>query len=196
MAPVRMSFYVPIFWGFQIWNIVSNARSLTAELVVWSVVQATGQQVILLATVLCHEFGHANMARYLGGEIAFVLLWVFGGICFSSRSRSEYDAEKILRNELLVVVAGPCTHFLQTPVWGLLLWLMSYLFFVSDVPTGYSSAWAALTSAMNPFQYFNYQDISYTQGIWAALPWSLVGWGIQLNVVLFLFNVFFPMYPA
>merc|ERR1719284_503159 len=104
MAPVRMSFYVPIFWGFQIWNIVSNARSLTAELVVWSVVQATGQQVILLATVLCHEFGHGNMARYLGGEIAFVLLWVFGGICFSSRSRSD-DHRKLLRNDFLIVAA-------------------------------------------------------------------------------------------
>jgi len=195
-APVRMSYWVPIFWAYQIWNIARSASGWTFELLFWSVLQATGQQVILLATVLCHEFGHGNMARYLGGEIAFVLLWVFGGICFSSRARSEYDAEKILRNELLVVVAGPCTHFLQTPVWGLFLWLLSYLFFVSDVQTGYSGAWAAFTAAMNPFQSFHYETIALYKGIWVALPWSLVGWGIQLNVVLFVFNVFFPMYPA
>jgi hypothetical protein len=153
--------------------------------------------VILQVTVLCHEFGHGNMARHLGGEIAFVLLWIFGGICFSSRSSRVIDAEKILRNDLLVVVAGPSTHFLQTPLWGLVLWLMYAIFSaLYDEHTGYTSAWAAMTAAMNPIRGFDYALVMQNVGMWSALLWSLVGWAIQLNVVLFLFNVFFPMYPA
>merc|ERR1740138_158636 len=34
------------------------------------------------------------------------------------------------------------------------------------------------------------------QHYWAALLWYLVGSAVRLNVALFLFNVFFPMYPA
>merc|ERR550525_70575 len=33
-------------------------------------------------------------------------------------------------------------------------------------------------------------------GDFAATLWQLFGLGVRLNVTLFLFNVFFPMYPA
>jgi len=60
-------------------------------------------------TVLCHEFGHGSMARWIGGEIDHILLWPFGGICFSSRPPGVTDPRKLLENELKVVAAGPST---------------------------------------------------------------------------------------
>jgi len=36
----------------------------------------------------------------------------------------------------------------------------------------------------------------YVSSYWQALPWIWACYAVQLNVVLFLFNVFFPMYPA
>lgn len=74
-----------------------------------------GFQAILQVTVLCHEFGHGTMARYLGGSISYILLWPFGGelltpnvflhgngiasgICFSSYPRQGTVKENLLKD--------------------------------------------------------------------------------------------------
>jgi len=166
------------------------------EQIGWNILQISGNQFLLLATVLCHEFGHGNMARYLGGEIDHILLWVFGGICFSIRPQSD-DSRKLLRDDLLVVAAGPATHLFQAPFWGLVLWMVfaglvvgnPYAYYVPD------TAWKAFVAALNPLGGLA------SEGQWkgyffTSLFWSLSCSAVRLNVALFLFNVFFPMYPA
>lgn len=193
---IRMSYFVPLFFGYQLAQILRIADQVSFEIVLWQLLQASGNQVILLLTVLCHEFGHGNMARYLGGEIDHILLWVFGGICFSTRARRD-DNRKLLRDDLLVVAAGPGTHFLQAPLWGLVLWVLFVVFTnVHGGGTGYTSAWEAFLAACNPLRSFDNILVWYSVGKWPALGWALVGSAVQLNVALFLFNVFFPMYPA
>jgi len=100
------------------YNLVNQLQSGGAFMM--TVAFCTIEQLVLCTCVLVHEFGHGNMSRYLGGEISQILLWPFGGICFSSRG-PESDPEKILRNELLIVGAGPTTHFPHTLIWIALL---------------------------------------------------------------------------
>lgn len=197
---IRMSYFVPLFFGYQLLqNVLKYADHMTWEVIIWNVLFISGNQFLLLATVLCHEFGHGNMSRYLGGDIDHILLWVFGGICFSSRPRTD-DNRKILRNDLLVVAAGPATHFFQAPFWGLVLWILFTAFVgkeLADLTGGmfYTSAWQAFIDALNPLRGLQLAQ-QWPGYFWSSLLWSLVGTGVQLNVFLFLFNVFFPMYPA
>eukprot|EP00413_Alexandrium_margalefii_P042496 CAMPEP_0204601108 /NCGR_PEP_ID=MMETSP0661-20131031/55830_1 /ASSEMBLY_ACC=CAM_ASM_000606 /TAXON_ID=109239 /ORGANISM="Alexandrium margalefi, Strain AMGDE01CS-322" /LENGTH=361 /DNA_ID=CAMNT_0051611951 /DNA_START=333 /DNA_END=1418 /DNA_ORIENTATION=+ len=141
------------------------------------------------------------MARYLGGEIDHILLWVFGGICFSTRAPS-HDNRKILRDELLIVAAGPSTHFAQVAVWGFALCLVFKAFPQTDAIVGpvlYAHPREAFIDALNPLGFALMPAVFpfLVDGAWgSAMLWSLVGSAIQLNVALFLFNVFFPMYPA
>lgn len=194
-APVKVSYFVGVFFFYQLSQIARSGAN--SDMLLWLVLQAVANEAILLLTVLCHEFGHGNMARYLGGEISHVLLWVFGGICFHTMPRNEgNDNAKVLRNDLFVVAAGPFTHFLQAPLWGFVLWMLFLAISVVG-ETGYSSAWEAFRAALSPLGGgFEYRHVWYTVGRWTALLWSTVGAAIQLNVALFIFNVFFPMYPA
>merc|ERR550532_3342272 len=85
----------------------------------------TGNELVLLLTVLCHEMGHGTMARRCGGEIAEVLLWPFGGICFTTRPHGRGPREKLV-DDLWIVGAGPATHFPMAAAWlGLLAVLVS-----------------------------------------------------------------------
>jgi len=202
-ASIRMSWFVPMFFGYQLLQLCRVADHLSWTMLLWRVLQSTGDQFLLLATVLCHEFGHGNMARYLGGEIDHILLWVFGGICFSSRARHEGidQNRKILRDDLVVVAAGPATHIFQAPFWGLFLWLIFSIFAANPEHLqwlnllGYPNAWRAFVSALHPLYGLSALPTS-AFGLWPSLFWYLVGSAIRLNVALFLFNVFFPMYPA
>lgn len=196
-APIKVSYFVFMVYGYQIVQILQQAGQRKSVDLVLQILLATGMQVILMATVLCHEFGHGNMARYLGGQIDHILLWVFGGICFHTRPPGDRDNSKILRNDLMVVAAGPFTHFLQAPLWGCLL---VGLFFLKsdDEYIMEHDPWEAFVNALNPFggMYLPFA-LKETWGMWFwALFWMLVEEAIRLNVSLFIFNVFFPMYPA
>ena len=122
-APIKLSYFVLFFFMHDLINI--GRRGGTDIQLLWSVLRAVANECVLLLTILCHEFGHGNMARYLGGEISHILLWVFGGICFHTRPRNDSaDNTNLLKNDLMVVAAGPSTHFVQAPLWGLVLWLL------------------------------------------------------------------------
>jgi len=196
-VPIKVSYFLLIYF---VGNVMEATKGQSKN-VGWALAYAISAQLILFATVLCHEFGHGNMARYLGGEIDHILLWVFGGICFSTRIPST-DNRKLLRDDLLVVAAGPATHIFQTPIWALVLWAMFAAFTASHAAlpsaetTGYSNAWEAFIAALNPIYGVGYYNVQETVGLWPALLWYFVGSAIRLNVALFLFNVFFPMYPA
>mmetsp|Transcript_49336 Transcript_49336/g.106195 ORF Transcript_49336/g.106195 Transcript_49336/m.106195 type:complete len:297 (-) Transcript_49336:766-1656(-) len=198
-APIRVSFFVVFFFGLQIVQIAQSYANAPFKDLGFQVLYATGNEFILLFTVLCHEFGHGNMARYLGGSIDHILLWVFGGICFSTRPAGVYDNVKLLKNDLLIVGAGPATHFLQAPAWGLLLWpvaiLVNAVSSYSDplATVGYDNLWQVFLACLNPFDAGTLAALAVREsaGMWVALLWILVCSGISLNVSLFLFNVFF-----
>jgi len=195
-APIKLSYFVLFFFMYDLINI--GRRGGTDIQLLWSVLRAVANECVLLLTILCHEFGHGNMARYLGGEISHILLWVFGGICFHTRPRNDSaDNTILLKNDLMVVAAGPSTHFVQAPLWGLVLWLLYVCIEAQGGSTGYASAWAAFTDSLNPLGGgASWFWVEYTVNQWMALLWSVVASAISLNVALFLFNVFFPMYPA
>jgi len=196
-----MSWFLPLFFGYQLMNLLRSGDRWTWAFWTWKILQITADEIVLVITVLCHEFGHGNMARYLGGQIDHILLWVFGGICFSTRVPST-DTRKILKDELLVVSAGPATHFFQAPFWGLIMWALFAMFTAGGAPggsaiylIGYESPWRAFVAALTPLSPFNYDTLYINGWRWAALLWYIVGRAVQLNVLLFLFNVFVPMYP-
>merc|ERR1719277_1337473 len=57
----------------------------------------------------------------------------------------------------------------------------------------------AFISALNPFHGLDYAvpraRLTFPEQLW-NFAWNLVQQGVSLNVSLFIFNVFFPMYPA
>merc|ERR1712216_185014 len=115
-APLRVSWFLVIFFGYQLFEAMKG-RGLP----LWfRAAQACGNELLLLATVLCHEMGHGTAARYLGGEIKEVLLWPFGGICFTTRPSGRNARQKLV-DDLKIVGAGPATHFPQSFVWIVLL---------------------------------------------------------------------------
>lgn len=191
-APIRVSMFLLLTFAFQLASVMQGGFDF------WIFLLLCGQEAILIATVLGHEFGHGSMARAIGGEIDHILLWPFGGICFTSRPRGITDHAQILKNELWVVMAGPATHFLMAPAWGLLL------YFFSESLRGHCGAAPAACSScegldcvwafLNPVGAV--PDVVATVGEAAMLLWRLLGEGVRINVALFLFNVFLPMYPA
>ncbi|CAK0867366.1 unnamed protein product [Prorocentrum cordatum] len=186
-APIKVSYYVFMMYGFQIYQIVRGQGSASGSVLLFSILVATGVQAILLITVLCHEFGHGNMARYLGGQIDHILLWVFGGICFHTRPPSNRDNAKILRNDFLVVAAGPSTHFLQAPLWGCLMFLVFFLnsSFLWMPFLNQMDPWEEFLNVLNPLAGIDYGYISShaTWGSWLSrLLWILVQEGVQMNV--------------
>lgn len=195
-APIRVSFFLLAFFGFQLWS--SQRMGFNP----WSLLFLCGQEAILILTVLCHEFGHGNAARYVGGEIDHILLWPFGGICFSSRPEGATDRRTVLKNDLGVVAAGPATHFLMTPAWALLLLGMGAALQAQCNPNncfgceGIDCVWAFLKPLGETPGFMRGPEGGPLVGDLAATVWELLGVGIRLNVTLFLFNVFFPMYPA
>eukprot|EP00928_Gymnodinium_smaydae_P036657 TRINITY_DN2559_c0_g1_i1.p1 TRINITY_DN2559_c0_g1~~TRINITY_DN2559_c0_g1_i1.p1 ORF type:complete len:438 (-),score=31.66 TRINITY_DN2559_c0_g1_i1:309-1622(-) len=194
-ANIRLSYWVVFFFMYSLVKLLDrevHKPHVDWRLILWEMTRMCGGQIILLGTILCHEFGHGNMARWLGGEIDHVLLWVFGGICFSTRPACT-DKRKVLRNDLLVVGAGPLTHLLQAPLW---IAVMAICFALLPPITGFDSIAGAATAALDPTKHFSISPVVREVGLWRALPWALAADAVRLNVSLFMFNVFFPMYPA
>mmetsp|Transcript_739 Transcript_739/g.1363 ORF Transcript_739/g.1363 Transcript_739/m.1363 type:complete len:398 (-) Transcript_739:61-1254(-) len=186
-APLRVSWFLVIFFVYQLIDAV-NEKGIP----LWvRVVRVTGNELLLLLTVLCHEMGHGTMARRCGGTIAQVLLWPFGGICFTTRPQGRGPREKLV-DDLYIVAAGPATHFPMSAAW--LALLVSFVSMYSHVVT--PPSWKYLVpfgSAMAPCLNPGVSQCFHTYTGW--LTYSFLAQAIQLNVMLFLFNVFFPMYP-
>jgi len=165
-----------------------NARGIP----LWvRVVTISGNEFLLLLTVLCHEMGHGTMARYCGGEIAEVLLWPFGGICFTTRPQGRSPREKLV-DDLWIVGAGPATHFPMAGAWlGVLVLLASACSHVVMAP-----AWYNLVPFMQTMPPCFNDQVPGCFHTWTGMLFhNFVVQAIQINVMLFMFNVFFPMYP-
>ncbi|CAD7974993.1 unnamed protein product [Amoebophrya sp. A25] len=213
-TPIRVSYFLVVMFLYQVFEAVQQSLHGGGNMPFWfPVAYAAGSQILLFATILCHEFGHGTMAQKLGGEIAQILLWPFGGICFSTRPSGVEDARHKLRNELKIVVAGPATHFLQAPFWVLVLFAQLAALgglaagshkgqaqhaAKESLLTGSSGAANTIWPLLVPFQLGGPAALPMPLfgGSWILLLlWQLCAWAVTLNVYLFLFNVFFPMYP-
>ncbi|CAD7925893.1 unnamed protein product [Amoebophrya sp. A120] len=189
-TPIRVSYFLVIMFGYQI------LQALQQRAPVWwlPVAYAAGTQLILLATILCHEFGHGTMAKYLGGQISQILLWPFGGICFSTRPGNVYDGRTKIKNEMKIVCAGPATHFFQAPFWVLLLQFQAFAYDLDLLPLGFKDR-SELWQLLIPFAPQPPVPFEQLPNLFAGLGWMLCVWAATTNVFLFLFNVLFPMYP-
>ncbi|CAK0897302.1 unnamed protein product, partial [Prorocentrum cordatum] len=118
-APLKISWFLVIFFVYQLID-AANAKGAPIWL---RVLQVVVGELLLLLTVLCHEMGHGTMARRKGGEIHEVLLWPFGGICFTTRAQGRGPREKLV-DDLWIVGAGPATHFPMAAVWLALVSVM------------------------------------------------------------------------
>eukprot|EP00397_Hematodinium_sp_SG-2012_P031717 GEMP01033707.1.p1 GENE.GEMP01033707.1~~GEMP01033707.1.p1 ORF type:complete len:413 (+),score=38.06 GEMP01033707.1:145-1383(+) len=192
-APIKVSYFLVILY---VYNLIESVR-LSGQLPIWYVFfSETLKQLVLLATILCHEFGHGTMATYLGGKIEHILLWPFGGICFSRRSDQELDNRKKLFNELKVVCAGPITHFFQAPFW--LAVFIGVRHAIPQADFG-SPSWVFLIPFSQPMSPtwcppgYHAEFCISSLGQW--MLFDVVRFALVMNVMLFMFNVFFPMYP-
>lgn len=122
---------------------------------------------ILFGTVLIHEFGHSGMAIWLGGAVPKILLWPFGGLAYCSFSRE-------VKNQLAVSIAGPLTHIPLFAIWFLLFKFTSG---ECDSDLDFSSL------------FHHYYD--FDNCLWREVLYE----GMFLQIMLFAFNVFLPIYP-
>mmetsp|Transcript_26401 Transcript_26401/g.61496 ORF Transcript_26401/g.61496 Transcript_26401/m.61496 type:complete len:420 (+) Transcript_26401:76-1335(+) len=183
-APLVISWFIVIFTISNIWDAVQKPQGFPMWM---SVLKVIGNQFILYSSVLVHELGHGSMAKYLGGSIAKILLWPFGGICFSRHPQTD-DGTQSLKNSLKIVAAGPATHFPQTTVWMLVLFAVEAMFEIKR----FEPAWQyVIPFYPDPRVYMS----RLHHGLFAILVYEWVKWGIFINVMSFVFNVFFPMYP-
>lgn len=188
-APLRISWFLVIFFVYQLIDAFNNN-----SLPLWvRIALVTGNEFLLLLTVLCHEMGHGTMARRCGGKIAEVLLWPFGGICFTTRPQGR-DARQKLVDDLWIVGAGPATHFPMAAAWVMLL--ASFAGACSHVVT--PPSWKYLipfSSNMPPCGPHPNPALPCFSTYLGWLCYQFLAQAVQLNVMLFMFNVFFPMYP-
>jgi len=188
-APLRVSWFLVIFFVYQLIDAV-NMKGTP----MWvRLVRVTGNEFLLLLTVLCHEMGHGTMARRKGGDIQQVLLWPFGGICFTTRPQGRGPREKLV-DDLWIVGAGPATHFPMGAIWLGLLALLSAVFTEIMMPPLHAHL-VPFSRALSPCLDLSGRHPECFHTWTAALLYGFIVQAIQLNVMLFMFNVFFPMYP-
>lgn len=183
-APLRVSWYLVILFIYQLAGQL-NASSGSFEDISFALLFTCLSELILIATILTHELGHGSMARFLGGRITQILLWPFGGICFSTRPESS-NVKEHLTIELKIVAAGPATHFPMIGIWMAVLAIMNVAWGLNiDNMWQTLLPWGGMPRTHFPgeWTFFSY------------LFFALTVHAIQLNVMLFLFNVLFPMYP-
>lgn len=66
--------------------------------------------IVVLLTILAHEFGHALMAKRLGAAVGGIVLWPLGGFAICGPTDS-------LVGDLKVALAGPATHVPMGFLW-------------------------------------------------------------------------------
>lgn len=111
---IHPTFLLVLVWVFLQWGIGPDGGPMALALGLLFV-------ILLVASVMVHEFGHVVMARQSGVRVLDVTLWPFGGV-----SRIE-QIPALPRNEFLISLAGPAMNLaifvtLLPPL--LLIWLV------------------------------------------------------------------------
>lgn len=217
---IRVSYFVLLYLGFQVFQAFEQYQHSGWKWTLFGLAMAVVQFLLLYLTVLVHEFGHGTMSRYLGGQIDHILLWPFGGICFSSRPE-ERDVRQLVKNDFKVVAAGPATHIPQVLFWAVFASLMVAIINATSACAGESTRGLTYRDGMwfadgpvydgcfpcsgvecvkvfvNPFnRNWAYAPLLQRRHLGLFLFYYAPLMAIELNMALFAFNVFFPMYPA
>ena len=172
-TPIKIHYFLALMFAYQVFGAYQQHASPWW----WPILFAVGTQLLLLGTILCHEFGHGTMARALGGEISHILLWPFGGICFSTRPPNIYDPKQKVRNELKIVCAGPATHFLQAPFWLAMLYLMRRAYSLPTPPEGDELWWLLVPLSPPP-------GIPMFDSMWVTMLWMLCSWAVGMGATI------------
>jgi Zn-dependent protease len=193
-VPIKVSYFLVIYFAGQVFE-ATKRRSGGGEMG-WAIVYAVCGQLILFLTVLVHEFGHGTMAKRLGGEIVRIFLWPFGGICFSTRPQRDWFRDRV-KDELKIVVAGPATHVPMAALW---LGLVSSLTQSWPISVNFFEFITSPLGGPRPMLHRGHvacarMDIDGCVPSWQTTVFAVALNGVQTNIMLFLFNVFFPMYP-
>lgn len=187
-VPIRFSIYL-VFYG--LYSAMGPAHHYKHA--PWWVMVGVilGGFFLLILTILVHEFGHGLTARYFGGQILYILLWPLGGLCFHTMPQHHSVMEKLTK-DWWVTFNGPCTHLFMIPCWVAISALVYNAFelrySIADVRADLDPWNAAGSLVRHP-------DAAEQGGWLAVLMLQLCATAISLNVLLFLFNIFFPMYP-
>mmetsp|Transcript_89922 Transcript_89922/g.160010 ORF Transcript_89922/g.160010 Transcript_89922/m.160010 type:complete len:400 (+) Transcript_89922:37-1236(+) len=183
-VPIKLSIYLVIFALYSLAGVAGmNAPA-------WCIILlGLGGFLILILTILVHEFGHGMTAKHLGGEIIHILLWPLGGLCVHTMPEIRTANEK-LWNDWWVTFNGPLTHVLMVPVWVVLIALLFAAY-------GLSYSAADFWSDLNPCAAgsLSRHPNVVEKGWGAVLLLQLCSTAISVNAILFLFNVLFPLYP-
>jgi hypothetical protein len=189
-VPIKVSYMLLIYF---VGNIMEATKGQSKNMGT-ALAYAICAQLILFLTVLCHEFGHGTMAKTLGGRIMHIFLWPFGGICFSTRPQRDYFRDRV-RDELKIVCSGPATHLPMAALWcGVVTSVAQTYNFDVHVSDFFLRPWA------NPRIHLGHGMCSHKLVDGCTTEFQLLCLrvacnGVSTNVMLFLFNVFFPMYP-
>jgi Zn-dependent protease len=111
---IHPTFLLVLIWAFLQWGIGPHGGVVSLLLGLLFV-------LLIVVSVMVHEFGHVVMARQFGVRVLDVTLWPFGGV-----SRIEQIPAQP-RNEFLISLAGPAMNLaivvaLLPPL--LLIWLI------------------------------------------------------------------------
>jgi hypothetical protein len=187
-VPVRLAYSSLALYGLML--ILTSSLPGTAWLA--AALLIFGYFFIVNATVLMHEFGHGIASEMLGGKIDHILIYPLGGVCYHFQPPYNTVSQK-LSNDLKITFAGPATHLL---LGGILL---------SAIRTAFDPKVCSNWDLINPLEskcwYIPTESLLQASGhsdlsthLLLALLAILFFW-LRLNVSLFFFNVFFPLYP-
>jgi Zn-dependent protease len=122
--------------------------------------------VLNFAIVLFHELGHSWATRRVGGHVDQILLWPLGGMAYVGHSDEP-------KTDMFVAVSGPATHILVGGASA-----------AAILALGYPWDW----NWLNPLATRLFLPTNNI-AVW------LLYTSLQINVTLFLFNLFVPAYP-
>lgn len=124
--------------------------------------------VLLLGSVLLHEFFHAIAARWTGGTADEILLWPAGGLVNARPAPS-------FRSEFLTVAAGPAANLLLC---------------LAMIPVVYARHAATGEFPAGLFHPFELVNVDLTKDFWGSVALLT----FDLNCLLLLINLI-PVYP-
>ncbi|MGZ6639344.1 MAG: site-2 protease family protein, partial [Solirubrobacteraceae bacterium] len=111
MSPLWLIIVALITWSLGAGYYPGEVHGITAP---ESYALGLASALLLFASILAHEFGHALVARRRGVEIEEIDLWLLGGVArMSGRPRSAGD-------ELRFALAGPAVTAVVAAVFGAL----------------------------------------------------------------------------
>ena len=129
--------------------------------------------VAMVVLVLIHEFAHCVVCRMVGGDADEIMLWPLGGLA-ACRVPDDW------KSELKVALAGPMSHLVLVPVFGLPLYLLTR----SVDSLGFNPMTLGASSSVPTLE-------SGDTTWWLIVLSSFYG----MNWVLLVFNLLVPMFP-